>query len=115
MTTELGFILDENNVQLKKVFENHTTFKRVYIDIYPENPLNPQTSFMLLLRTSAKNPTILNDNNRLIIIENDRFGTHLMNILFSKIKKCFYNKLANNHYEFILNIQNIYYRLIVFN
>lgn len=113
---KLGFVKDEGNLKLKEVFKDNIKFKETHIDIYPENPLIYSSApFMLLLRTIEKNVTIENNEDRLILKRNDNYGTYLMNILFSSIIECFYEKVNNNYFEFIINIQNIYYRLIVFN
>lgn len=100
--------------ELKKVFKNNVKLKEVHIDIFSENPLNSSTSFMLLLRASEKNALISNDDNRLILKRNDRDKTYIMNILFSEIKECFHNG-SKNYNEFILNVQNIYYKITILN
>lgn len=109
-----GFTKDENNLQLKKVFKNNAKLKEMHIDTYPNNPLKSSKNFMLLLRTYEKNATVVNDDNRLIISRNDKFGTYVLNIPFSKIRECFY-EITEGYSEFILNIQNIYYRITVSN
>ena len=110
----VGFITDKNNSQLKNIFEDSKKIKKIHIDIYSENPLEFSTSFMLLLRMSEKNVTVLNDGHRLILKRNDKFETYLVNILLSKITECFC-KITENYSEFIINIQNIYYRITVLN
>lgn len=112
---KFGLTKDENNFQLKEVFKNDLKLKEIHIDIYQENPIIYSTSpFMLLLRTIEKNATISNNDSRLVLIRNDGFGTYFMNILFSEISECYY-KSACGFFEFILNIQNIWYRITVFN
>ena len=112
---KFGLIKDENNFQLKEVLKNNLKLKEIHIDIYPENPLVSSTkSFMLMLRTIEKNVAVLNDENRLILARNDGHETYFMNVLFSEIKEC-YCKDTYDSSEFILNIQNIWYRIIVFN
>ena len=69
---------------------------------------------MLLLRTSEKNATISIDGDRLVFKRNDGCETHFMNVLISKIAECF-SKIEDDYSEFILNIQNIYYRITIFN
>lgn len=54
----------------------------------------------------------LNDD-RVIFKKHDRYETCLSNILFSKIKECFF-KISDACSEFVVNVQNIYYRIIVF-
>lgn len=111
---KFGFVKDENNLKLKEVLKNNIKLKEVHIDIYPENPLISPTSFMLLLRTIEKDAIIYNDNNRLILKKCDKNKTHIINVLFSKITECF-SKTTDSYFEFILNIQNIWYKIIVLN
>lgn len=112
---KFGFIKDENNFQLKEILKNNFKLKEIHIDVYPENPLTSSTkSFMLLLRTIEKNAVVLNDGDRLILSKNDKYNTCFMNVLFSNITECYY-KTLDECFEFILNIQNIYYRVTVLN
>ena len=70
---------------------------------------------MLLLRTIEKKVIVSNDEERLILKKNvDKFLTYFMNIPFSKITECYY-KTYNGCSEFVLNIQNTYYRITIFN
>lgn len=109
------FVKDENNFQLKETLKNNFKIKETHIDILPENPLAvPTKPFMLLLRTIEKNAVVANDGDRLILSKNDKYNTCFMNILFSNVTECYY-KISDNYFEFVLNIQNIYYRITVFN
>lgn len=112
--TKFGFINDENCLRLKEFFKNNLKLKEIHIDIYQDNPLKSSISFMLLLRTSEKNAIISNDGNRLVLKKSDRYETHIMNVLFSKITECFF-KSSDSCSEFILNVQNIFYRITVLN
>lgn len=114
-TLNFGFVKDENNLQLNKVFKNDKKIKEVHIDIYKDNPLKASIPFTLLLRTIEKNITVLNDECRLVLRMNDRFGTYIMNVLLSDINECLVEMYDEHHSEFILNIQNIYYRITVRN
>lgn len=109
-----GFVKDENNLQFKEVFKNNAKLKEIYIDTYLGSPLASSTSFMLLLRTSEKNVVVANDENRIVLKKNDKFKTHFMNVLFSKIDECF-SKVSECCFEFILKIQNIYYKITILN
>ena len=112
---KFGLIKDENNSQLKEIFKNNSTLKEIHIDTYPDNPLVASSKpFMLLLRTIENNATALIDEDRLVLKRSDKYGTYFMNVLFSKIAECYY-KTSSGFYEFILNIQNIYYRITVLN
>ena len=112
---KFGLIKDENNSKLKEIFKNNSKLKEVHIDIYPDNPLVTSSEpFMLLLRTIENDALVSNDGDRIIFERNDGYGTYFMNVLFSKITECFY-KASDDFSEFILNIQNIYYRITVLN
>ena len=109
-----GFIKDENCLLLKEVLNDDVYLKEVYIDIYSEDPFSFSTAHMLLLRTKEKNVSISNEDGRLILKKNDNYETHIINVLLSKITECF-SKVSETYSEFILNIQNIYYKITVFN
>lgn len=109
-----GFVKEENDSHLKEMIKNKNKLKEIHIDTYSENPLTSSTSFMLLLRTSENNAVISIDDDRLIVKKNDKYGTHFMNVLLSKITEC-YSKISEGYSEFILNIQNIYYKITVIN
>ena len=101
--------------QLKEVLKNLTNLQEIHIDIYPENPLiSSSTPFMLLLRTIEKNVLVETDKERFILKRNDNYNTYLMNILYSEINKC-YVKSIGQSIEFIINVQNIYYRIFILN
>jgi hypothetical protein len=109
-----GFIKDENNLKLKELLKENVELKELHVDVYPDNPLKTaQSPFMLLLRMIEKNVIVESDDNRIIFKKHDKWDTCLSNVLFSKIKECFF-KTSDTYSEFIVNIQNIYYRIIVF-
>ena len=118
MTTlmKLGFTKDENNCKLNKVFKNDVKLKEVHIDVSPTNPLiSSSTPHMLLLRLIEKKMIVKNSGNRLVLKKIiDGYDAYFMNVLLSEIKECYY-KDSNGFIEFVLNIQNIYYRITVFN
>ena len=113
---KLGFTKDENNTKLNEVFKDNIKLKEIHIDVYPTNPLvSSSTPYMLLLRTIEKKMLVKNSGTRLVLKKNiDSYDTYFMNVLLSEIKECYYS-VSNDFSEFILNIQNIYYRIIVFN
>lgn len=111
---KFGFIMDESNSQLKKIFQNNLKLKEVHIDIYPDNPMTSSSDFMLMLRTHDDNVVVLNNDDRLILKRCDRYETHIMNILFSSVNDC-YIKGAETYREIILNVQNIYYKVTILN
>ena len=110
---KIGFVKDKNNSQLKEVFKNNIKLKEIHIDIYPDNPLSPSTSFMLLSRISEKN-AIVSIDNRFVLKKNDKYQSHFINVPLSEISECYYKSL-DEYFEFILKIQNIFYRVTVFN
>ena len=117
MTVEnFGFIKDEVNLYLDKIALNNNIIRlnEVHIDIYPENPLTNLSCYMLMLRTCEKNASIIIDDDRIILKRNDVYGTHFLNVLASKITECF-SKMYDGGIEFILNIQNVYYRINIIN
>lgn len=112
---KFGLTKDVDNLKLKEVLKHDFKLNEIHIDVYLDNPLISSTNpFMLLLRTIENNVIVDNDNERLILKRNDMYQTYFLNILFSTITECYYKK-SNGFSEFILNIQNIYYRIIVFN
>ena len=112
---KFGLTKDVNNLKLKEILQDNVRLKEVHIDIYPENPLVASSlPFELLLRTIENEVTIKNDGERLVLKRNDKFETYFMNVLFSNIIDCYY-KILDNQFEIILNIQNTYYRVYVFN
>ena len=110
---KLSFVKDVNNTQLKRVFKNNIKLKEISIDIYPDNPLFPSTAFMLLSRLSEKN-AIVSVNDRIVFKKNDTYKSHFMNVPLSEVSECYY-KSMDEYFEFILKIQNIFYRITVFN
>ena len=109
-----GFVAEKDYSKLIEIIKNTNRLIEVHIDTYPENPLLSSDSHMLLLRTVEKKVRILVEDDRLIFKRCDIYGTHFVNVLISKIKECF-SKMTGDCDEYILNIQNIYYRITVFN
>lgn len=111
---KFGFVREKNELRFKEMVEKENKLKEIHIDVYPENPLTSPTSFMLLLRTSESKAKISIDDKRIILKRNDAQETQFMNVIISKITDCF-SKISDDYYEVILNVQNIYYRITVFN
>ena len=109
-----GFVDEKDYSKLIEIIRNTTKLREVHIDTYPENPLLSSNSHMLLLRTSEKRARILVEDDRLIFKRDDIYGTHFVNVLISKIKECF-TKMTGDCDEYILNVQNIYYRITIIN
>ena len=111
---KFGFVKEENDLRLKEMIRANRKLKEIHIDVYPENPLLSSNPFLLLLRTSEANATIVIDGDRLVMKRNDKYETHFMNVLIPKITECF-SKICENYSEHILNIQNVYYKITVLN
>lgn len=109
-----GFVKDENCIQFNKVFKNNNKLKEIHIDIYQDNPFASTSAFMLLLRAIEYNVEVMTDGNRIILRKCDKCKTYLINILCPNILECF-SKTSENCIEFILNIQNIYYKITILN
>ena len=114
--TKLGFAKDEDNTKLNEVFKDNIKLKEIHLDVYPTNPLvSSSTPYMLLLRTIEKKMLVKNSGTRLVLKKVvDNYDTYFINVLFSEVTECYY-KGSDGYYEFILNIQNIYYRITVSN
>jgi hypothetical protein len=54
------------------------------------------------------------DDHCVIFKKDDIYKTHFVNVLASKVTECF-AKISDGCYEFILNIQNIYYKITILN
>lgn len=113
---KLGFTKDESNSKLAATLTDNIKLKEIHIDIYPSNPLIASpVPYMLLSRTIEKKMLVKNSGNRLVLKKNiDGYDTYFMNVLLSEIKECYY-KISHGFFEFILNVQNIFYRITVFN
>lgn len=111
---KFGFVREKNELRFKEMVTKDDSPKEIHIDVYPENPLTSSTQFALLLRTSESNAKISIDDERIILRRNDAQETHFMNVIISMITDCF-SKMSDGYYEVVLNIQNIYYKITVFN
>lgn len=111
---KFGFIEQEYDSQLKELLEGSIKLKEVHIDAYSENPVVSSSPFMLLLRTYEKNATVLIEKDRVIFKKNDGQNTYFMNILLDRITECF-SRVSDSYSEYILNVQNIYYRITIIN
>ena len=113
---KFGFAKEDIGLYLDKVsmLGNDVRLKEVHIEVYPESPFNSFSCFMLILRASEKNAIISVDGDRVILKKNDAYETHFVNVLASKVSECF-SKMSDGYYEFVLNVQKIYYKITIFN
>ena len=109
-----GFVAEKDYSKLIEIIRNTNRLIEVHIDTYPENPLLSSDSHMLLLRTFEKRAKILVEDDRLIFKRDDIYGTYFVNVLISKIKEC-YSKMTGVCDEYILNIQDVYYKITILN
>lgn len=111
-----GFNKDKDSQKFKEILKHNAKLNEVYIEIYPDNPLSYSSNpFMLLLMTVENNIVVVHDNDRFILKKKiDNYDTYIMNVLFSKITRCYY-KICDTYSEFIINIQNVYYKITIFN
>lgn len=112
----LGFVEDVNKTKLNEALKNNVRIKELGIDLYSSNPLLPSATetFMLLLRTFEKGIIVSNDGDRIVFRKNDRYKTHIANVLHSEIKECYVKHIVgcgDNCFYFVLNIKDVYYRI----
>lgn len=112
--TKYGFVNEKDYSKLIEIIRNTNRLMEVHIDTYLENPLLSSDSHMLLLRTVEKKAKILVEDDRLIFKKDDIYGTHFVSVLISKIKECF-SKMTGDCDEYILNIQNVWYKITILN
>ena len=108
---KFGFTNDEKNLRLKETFKDSKRLKEVHIELYPNNPMESQTPFKLFIRAIEKNVMVSNDGNRLILKKSDRFGTHITNVLLSDITECFVKTTDEHYSSFVINVQNVWYKI----
>ena len=109
-----GFSKDVDNLELMNVFQDGIKFKEVYIDVYHSNPFDNVIRPVLILRRSEKNVFILNNVDCLIFKTNDKYNTYIAELVLSNIKDCYFKGNFESGFDFILNCQNIYYKITIF-
>ena len=109
-----GFSKDVDNLELMNVFQDGVKFKEVYIDVYHSNPFDSVIRPVLILRRSEKNVFILNNVDGLIFKTNDKYNTYIAELVLSNIKDCYFKGNFDSGFDFILNCQNIYYKITIF-
>lgn len=109
-----GFSKDENNSQLLEVFRDGVKFKELYIDIYSASPFSKLVRPVLMLRHHEKNAIVSNDGLYVILKMNKKYNTHIAELLFDAINEGYFRKNSENSFDFILNCQNIFYKLTIF-
>ena len=113
---KLGYTNKDIRFYLDKIMlcNNNIKTKETHIDVYPENPFASSSCFSLILRAHEKNAMISIEGDRIIFKKDDKYKTHFINILSSKVTECF-SKQIDNCYELVLNVQNIYYKITIYN
>ena len=107
------FKFDQDNLRLKETFKDGKKLKEIHIEIYPNNPIESHTPFKLFIRATEKNVVVSNDGNRLIFKKSNRLGTHIVNVPLSDIVQCMVNTSDERYVTFVLNIQNIWYKVTI--
>lgn len=112
--TKCGFSKDENNLQLAEIFQDGIQLKEIHIDIYSSSPFDKVVIPILMLRRNENNATILNDGKSIVIKANDKYNTYIAELLLNSIKGSYFKMNFENSFDFILNCQNIYYKVTIF-
>lgn len=114
MNSRCGFSKDKDNLKLLEIFKDNTEFKEVYIDIYSSDPFNKTILPVLILRRNANNVIISNNNKSVIIKANDKYNTYITELVLNNINEIYYKEDFKNNFNFILNYQNIFYKITIF-
>ena len=114
MNNKCGFSKDENALQLSEIFQDNAKFKEIHIDIYSNNPFEKVVLPVLMLRHVEKNATVSNDGRSIIINANDRYNTYIAEIPLNTINKSYFKRFFKDSFEFILNCQNLFYKLTIY-
>ena len=109
-----GFSKDVDNLESIKIFQDGVKFKEVYIDVYFNDPFDCKIKPILILRRSEKNVSISNDEDKLIFKMNDRYNTYIAEIDLNSIEDSYIKRNFEDSFDFILNCQNIYYKVTIF-
>lgn len=114
MNNKCGFSKDENALQLSEIFQDNAKFKEIHIDIYSNNPFEKVVLPVLMLRHVEKNATVSNDGRSIIINANDKYNTYIAEIPLNTISKSYFKRFFEDSFEFILNCQNLFYKLTIY-
>ena len=109
----IKFIEDLKMEKLKEKFVSDKVIEKIYITAYFENPLKKSYENMVVLRGEGSNVIISDDEQRLILKRKYTFQDCILNILYSKIEKCFF-KGEKTYCEFVLKVKDIYYKITIF-
>lgn len=100
---DFGYELATDKSNFDKIF-NGKSFKEIHIDTYANEP------YQLLSRVIGNNIKIIHKDGRIVLKRKD--GMVLVDVLFDSI--CEYAmKKRKEYYQFILTIQNIWYKILV--
>lgn len=109
-----GFSKDIDKSQLSKVFSDGIKIKELYIDIYSSNPFDNTVRPILMLRRSEKNVSVLNDGKSIIIKMDNNYNEYIMELMLDTVKDSYFKMNFENSFDFILNCQNIFYKVTIF-
>lgn len=114
MNSRCGFSKDKDNLRLLEIFKNNTEFKEVHIDIYSSDPFNKTILPVLILRRNANNVIISKNNKSIIVKANDKYNTYIAELVLNNINEIYYKEDFKNNFNFVLNYQNIFYKITIF-
>lgn len=109
-----GFSKDENSLKLAEIFRDNTKLKEIHIDIYSNNPFDNVVAPVLMLRCNEKNVSVSNNGESIIIKKDNKYNTYIAEILLDAINDSYFKMNFENSFDFILNCQNIYYKVTIF-
>lgn len=109
-----GFSKDENNLKLAEIFRDNIRLKEIHIDIYSSNPFDNAVTPMLMLRSNEKDVLVSNDEKSIAIKKNDRHNTYIAEVSLDTINDSYFKINFEDSFDFILNCQNIYYKVTIF-
>lgn len=105
-----GYVKDGEDL-LEELFDNNDSFKQIDIDIHNDE------SAVLLGRINEKNVIVKTSEDkgikRIMLKKKDKNRTLIANINVSDIEDCIYKQFSDSKIEFLFNIYNLSYKLVV--
>lgn len=101
---DYGFEMDYNMFEFRNAFSSYN-INEMYMDVYSNEP------YMLFSRVVCKNVSSTIENDRLVVKQNN--GISILNIDLSYVHQCVFKKYSESNLQFIFNLQDIYYKILV--
>ena len=98
-----GYVVSTDKTGFDEVFDGRS-FKEIHIDMYTYNP------YQLFSRVIDNNISMLHEDNRIVLKRKD--GMVLVDVLYDNIYE-YAMKKCKEYYQFVLTIQNIWYKILV--